>query len=128
LVYLGLIRFLVGAIDPSQQTPSLLEVFGRLGALYALLRSVLEELFTRGFLLGQLLRFTTSFRAQASVALLFACAHLPAWLALDGPSLAFLPSLIVLTLLGAVLGKMTRASNSIVPAIVLHWVNNLLAS
>ena len=37
-----------------------------------------------------------------------------------------MPSLIAVLVLGIVLGAVARASNNIVPAILLHFVNNLI--
>lgn len=99
----------------------------RFGTLYTLLNAALEELFVRGFLLGQLVRFMSSFRAQLCVALLFGLVHLPAWIGVDGIHIGLIPSFFMVTLLGVVLGGAARLSNSILPAIVVHFVNNLLA-
>jgi membrane protease YdiL (CAAX protease family) len=127
LVYLSLVALLVRATSPPGKMPGVFATFAQLQVLYMLLVVALEELLMRGFLLGQLVRFTTSFRAQACVAVLFALMHLPAWLALQGATIDLLPSMISLTVLGAVLGGVARASNSILPAIALHFANNMLA-
>jgi membrane protease YdiL (CAAX protease family) len=90
--------------------------------------TVLEELFWRGFLLGQLARHTTSRRAQLTVALLFAGMHLPGWIGRGGADPAVLvPMTIMLFLLGVVLGWVTRLSGSIHLAVLVHLGNNLLA-
>ena len=118
-----LLRATAEAEQPLAAGAALLQVH----TLYALLNAALEEVFVRGFLLGQLLRFTSSLRAQACVAVLFGLVHLPGWLGVDGVHIGLVPSLFMVTLLGAVLGGVARLSNSILPAIVLHFVNNLLA-
>jgi membrane protease YdiL (CAAX protease family) len=89
-------------------------------------KCTLEELLLRGFLLGQLVRFTSSLRAQAAVAVLFALMHVPGWLAMEGFQDWMPPSLLSLLVLGALLGGATRASNSILPAIALHFCANLV--
>jgi membrane protease YdiL (CAAX protease family) len=122
--YLLLVVALLRATaEPSQANAALLP----LGVLYMLLNAALEELFMRGFVLGQLVRFTSSLRAQACVALLFGLVHLPAWIGVSGIHIGLIPSFFMVTLLGAVLGGVTRLSSSIWPAIVVHFVNNLLA-
>jgi membrane protease YdiL (CAAX protease family) len=126
LVYLSLVTLLVTSNAPPRDTPSPFATLAQITVLSSMLACVLEELLMRGFLLGQLVRFTTSFRAQATVAVLFGLVHLPGWIALDGVSINLLPSTIMIMLLGAVLGGITRASNSILPAIVVHCANNFL--
>jgi membrane protease YdiL (CAAX protease family) len=117
---------LVTSAIPSGNTPSLFATLARVSVLSSLMASVLEELLMRGFLLGQLMRFTTSLRAQASVAILFALMHLPGWIALEGVSIDLVVSTLMIMVLGAVLGAVARASNSILPAIALHCANNFL--
>lgn len=92
-----------------------------------LLKAALEELLMRGFLLGQLVRFTSSFRAQAATAVLFTLMHIPSWVAVEHMGIELLPSTIAVLVLGLVLGAVARASNNVVPAIVLHFANNLVA-
>jgi len=53
---------------------------------------------------------------------------LPAWIALGGVHIGLLPMSISVFLLGLVLGISARASNSILPAIALHLVNNVVAA
>jgi membrane protease YdiL (CAAX protease family) len=127
LVYLSLVVLLLSATTPTDPAPRSLAALVSVTVLSSMLACVLEELLMRGFLLRQLVRFTTSLRAQALVAVLFAMMHLPAWIALDGVSINLLPSTIMILLLGAVLGGVARASNSILPAIFVHCANNLLA-
>jgi membrane protease YdiL (CAAX protease family) len=125
-VYLCLICLLVQSTAAPGDRPSVLGALGRVQTFYMLLKCTLEELLLRGFLLGQLVRFTSSLRAQALVASLFGLMHLPGWLALEGPQIWVLPSLISLMVLGAVLGGVARASNSILPAIVVHFAANMV--
>jgi membrane protease YdiL (CAAX protease family) len=126
-IYLSLVVLLASVTAPPRNAPSVLATLGRVETLYMLTAVALEELFMRGFLLRQLLRFTTSFRAQASVAVLFALMHLPGWLATQGARIEHVPGLILLTILGAVLGGITLASNGILLAVVVHFANNMVA-
>lgn len=127
VIYLALIVALMRATRPPEAGPADWGALAPLTVLYIALKAALEELFMRGFLLGQLVRFTTSFRAQACVAVLFALMHLPNWIAVQHMSTEqLLPSLIAVLVLGIVLGAVARASNNIVPSIVLHFVNNLI--
>lgn len=125
LAYLALVVALQLAMSPSRAvTPSALL---RPHSGYMLALAALEELLLRGFLLGQLLRFTSSLRAQTIVAVLYAAMHLPGWIALEGVGVSLVPQTLSVLLLGVVLGVLTRASRSILPAIVVHFVNNALA-
>lgn len=125
--YLALVSLLVRATAAPREPLEAGAALLRLGTLYLLLNAALEELFVRGFVLGQLVRFTSSFRAQACTALLFGLVHLPAWIGVDGVHIGLIPSFFMVTLLGAVLGGVARLSNSILPAIAVHFANNLLA-
>lgn len=126
-LYLALIVMLLGATTPPEAASAGWSGLAPLTVVYMVLKAALEELFMRGFVLGQLARFTTSFRAQASVAVLFALVHLPSWIAVEHMGTEqLLPSMIAVLVLGVVLGAVARASNNVVPAIVLHFVNNLL--
>lgn len=125
-VYLALIALLMRATTPPADEGALLATLAPLNLVYMLLKAALEELLMRGFLLGQLLRFMRSSRAQIVVAVLFALMHWPAWLAFQGIGIGLLPSTIVALALGTVLGIVARASNNIVPAAGVHFANNLL--
>lgn len=127
VAYLLLMGSLLALSTSAEERPTLLSLLASVSVVYQVCKVVLEELLLRGFLLGQLSRFTTAFRAQASVAVLFGLLHVPGWIALQGVTVGLIPSTIVLTLLGAVLGGVARASNSILPAIALHLANNLMA-
>jgi membrane protease YdiL (CAAX protease family) len=128
-IYFALIFMLLRATnaDASAAWVALERLSGApLQLVYMVLRAALEELLMRGFLLGQLVRLTSSVRAQVVVAVLFALMHVPAWIAMQGLDIGLVPSLIAVLVLGAVLGAVARASNNIAPAIVVHWANNLL--
>ncbi|HKO89679.1 MAG TPA: CPBP family intramembrane glutamic endopeptidase [Polyangiaceae bacterium] len=125
-IYLSLVGMLVTGTAPQSNRPDLFATLAQVSVLCSLLASVLEELLMRGFLLGQLMRFTTSLRAQAFVAILFGLMHLPGWIALEGVSIDLVPSTLMIMVLGAVLGGIACASRSILPAIFLHCANNFL--
>jgi membrane protease YdiL (CAAX protease family) len=97
------------------------------GSAYMIISIAFEEILMRGFLLNQLCRRMSSWLCQGIVAMLFAAMHLPGWIAMQGWSIELLPMSISLALLGLVLGIVARSSRSILPAIVLHCVNNVLA-
>jgi membrane protease YdiL (CAAX protease family) len=126
-VYLSLIGLLLHATAPPESGLGVWGAIARPHFFYLVVHCALEELLMRGCLLGQLERFTSSFRAQAYTAGLFALMHLPTWIVVDGMGIELLPSTIAALLLGVVLGAVARASNNIIPAIVLHVVNNLIA-
>jgi membrane protease YdiL (CAAX protease family) len=126
-IYLALIVMLLRANTPPEAASAAWAALAPLTVVYMVLKAALEELLMRGFLLGQLVRFTSSFRAQASVAVLFMLMHLPNWVAVEHLGIEqLLPSAIVVLVLGIVLGAVARASNNIIPAIVLHFLNNLI--
>lgn len=126
-VYLFSIALLLRATAPPESARGVRETIAQLRFVYLVVHCTLEELLMRGFILGQLVRFTSSFRAQSIVALLFAAMHLPAWIAVQGMGIELLPSTLAVLLLGVVLGAVARASNNITPAVLLHLANNLLA-
>lgn len=101
VTYMALVGMLVTATAAPGDRPKLLATLVQLPVLCSMLSAVLEELLMRGFLLRQLVRFTSSFRAQACVAVLFGLMHLPAWIALEGVSLDLLASTMMITVLGA---------------------------
>jgi membrane protease YdiL (CAAX protease family) len=127
LAYLALITFVQLSADPAAGSRSFSSALLQIHVFYMLLSIVLEELLMRGFLLGQFVRFMSSLRAQLLVALLFALMHLPGWIAMEGFSVGLVPMTISLFLLGLVLGLVVRTSGSVLPAIVLHSANNVIA-
>lgn len=128
VVYLGLVGLL--AFASAEKPPdggAFLRWLASLPALWMLILVVLEEVLWRGFLLGQLLRHVGPKKAQIAVALGFALMHLPGFIALQGLHVGLVPSTIVLTILGLVLGAVTRGTGSLWAAIAVHCANNLLA-
>lgn len=127
---LGYLGFIAGLLQVTAEPGAQSTVFAslwQLHALYMFALIVFEEVLMRGFLLGQLIRFTTSFRAQTWVAVLFVGMHLPSWIVFQGLHWGLLPSAVVVLLQGIVLGIVARSSRSILPAIAIHFANNILA-
>jgi len=124
--HLALITLVVRATTPPPDDAALAKTLAPLHIVYVASKAALEEIQLRGFLLGQLLRYMSSRRAQVCVAVLFMLMHWPSRLALDGFGIELLPLTIFTLLLGTVLGIVARASNNVIPAIGLHFANNLL--
>lgn len=129
IVYLALAGALSRAAAPGAASAarSIAEVLLAPSTLYLIVGVVLEELLMRGFVLGQLLRWHRPWRAQWATALLFAMMHLPGWIATDGLHAGLVPSTVVVASLGLVLALLRVRSRSLVPAVVVHAVNNLMA-
>lgn len=129
--YLALAALLARASAPDTAAEpsfaSLMRVVASIDGLRLLVGVVLEELLMRGFLLRQLLRRWSGGPAVLVVALLFAAMHLPAWIAMGGISMGVAVSFVVLFVMGLVLGALTWTSGSLWPAIVVHFINNVLA-
>jgi membrane protease YdiL (CAAX protease family) len=126
--WLGVAAFLASAsAEPGSTGRSLAGTLLPPRALAMLLGAGLEELLLRGFLLRQLLRRKGGLRAQLPVAALFAVMHLPGWIALGGLHAGLAVSALVLFVLGLVLGIVTRTTGSTLPAIAVHFANNVLA-
>ena len=125
-LYLTAIVLLLQNTAPPLDEAAKLAVLAPIHVTYLVLKAALEELLMRGFLLRQLVRFMSSRRALAYAVVLSAFMHWPAWLAFQGLGVELVPSTVVVLLLGAVLAWVTIASNSILPAIVVHVANNLI--
>jgi len=80
-----------------------------------ILAGFLEEMFFRGFLQGALERAGDVTRAVVITAIVFATLHLNPWW------------IIQITFLGLLLGIMTWRSGSILPAALVHGINNGMA-
>ncbi|MFA6242245.1 MAG: type II CAAX endopeptidase family protein [Candidatus Hydrogenedentales bacterium] len=92
------------------------------------LAPIVEEIFFRGFVFRKL-RDVLRFRpANLFSALLFASIHVPGWLYLQGFGAGFILSLVSVFIIGYVLGLLVERTNSLWPAIVMHFLNNLLWS
>lgn len=86
-----------------------------LGALIAIVVPVGEEVFFRGLVLGALRRMIHRHAAVALSAALFAAAHLQ--------PVEFLP----LVILGVILAYLYEATGSLVPGMIAHGLNNVVA-
>ncbi len=104
-------EFLIEAMEESLkiQSPSDLVII-----LFSavLLASVLEEMLFRGFLQVSLEQRLDVTRAVMSSAIIFAIVHMNPWWTIQ------------FTLFGIILGVMAWKSRSIIPAIVVHFINN----
>src|SRR5262249_42729090 len=129
--YLALAALLARASAPDGAAAPSLASLGRvvasLDGVWMLAGCVLEEMLMRGFLLRQLLRRWSGAPAVLVVAGVFAAMPLPAWIGAGGLSVGVAVSFAVLFILGLVLGALTLRSESLWPAIAVHFVNNVLA-
>lgn len=124
-LYLGT----VSAISVSQGQP----LIGQLAPwafLYLPLDAAVEEAFFRGFLLLHWLRGRRFAAANSVCALCFVLVHFRMFVALwaAGARFEIIPLGLSLFLLALALGDATRATRSIWLAVLLHTLNNILAS
>ena len=122
LVLTGGLQFLIGGGRSSHEAPP---VFPAL-ALNAV-NSTIEEISFRGFILGHLARRHPFWRANFLQAALFLLVHWLGWFSRGG-GWQVVPMSIMLTTFALVLGWTTRLSGSVWLAIVVHTINNVLAS
>jgi hypothetical protein len=87
-----------------------------------------EELLFRGFVLPKLNESLPFWPANLLQAALFAAIHWPNWLWVGGLHWSLVPPSISIFILGVLLGWLTRRTNSIWPAVVVHMVNNFIAA
>lgn len=97
----------------TMKEPTITE-FGRITALVALIPAICEETFFRGFLLQKIKKNNSDGLAILLSATIFSLCHFN--------PLAFIPFLVF----GFFLGTIYVYTNSIIPVIVLHFINNLL--
>jgi len=97
------------------------------GLVLAAVNATIEEVSFRGFILRQLAKRAPFWRANLFQSLLFILVHWPGWFA-HGPRWEILPMSIGLLLLALVLGWITRLTGSVWLAVVVHTINNLVAS
>jgi membrane protease YdiL (CAAX protease family) len=88
-----------------------------------MLQGAAQELQFRGLLLGSLERLTTPLVANVCQSVVFGLAHLA--IVYQGPIAPFVP---LTMLLGFVLGWVTKRTNSIWPAIVVHGVADVVVT
>jgi uncharacterized protein len=91
------------------------------------LTPVFEEWLFRGFVLTRLGENMPFWPANLLQALLFTLIHWPNWLWVGGFHWSLLTTSASILLLGLFFGWLTRRTNSIWPAVVMHFLNNFLA-
>jgi membrane protease YdiL (CAAX protease family) len=95
--------------------------------LIAVFYTMLEEVAFRGVLLRMLLRRHPAGRAILYSALAFGLFHLPAVFA-GRPLLATLGQVVWATLFGLFYGYLTFKTDSLFPAMIIHWLSNVFQS
>ncbi len=88
----------------------------------------IEELFFRGFVLPKLTETNRFWVSNLMQALLFVAVHWPNWLWTDGFQWSLFITSASIMLLALLLGWLTRRTNSIWPAVVVHIANNIIAA
>jgi len=100
-----------------------------LGALIAVSFSpIAEELLFRGYVLHKLEENLSFTKANLLQAFLFTAMHLPNWMWTGGWQISLVIISLGVFLVGLLLGWVRKRTNSIFPPIIVHIVNNLLAS
>jgi membrane protease YdiL (CAAX protease family) len=95
--------------------------------LIAVFYTMLEEVAFRGVLLRMLLRRHPAARAILYSALAFGLFHFPAVFA-GRPLLATLGQVVWATLFGLFYGYLTVETDSLFPAMIIHWLSNVMQS
>jgi membrane protease YdiL (CAAX protease family) len=95
--------------------------------LIAVFYTMLEEVAFRGVLLRMLLRQHPAGRAILYSALAFGLFHLPAVFA-GRPLLATLGQVVWATLFGLFYGYLSFKTDSLFPAMIIHWLSNVFQS
>ena len=101
------------------------EVWAAAAAIFV--SPIIEELFFRGFVLPQ---FETRFgfwKANLLQSALFVLVHWPNWIWVNGFQGWILVTSVSIFALGLFLGWVVKRTNSIWPAVALHFINNFLA-
>jgi membrane protease YdiL (CAAX protease family) len=124
-LYLGT----VSAISVSQGQP-LIGALAPWALLYLPLDAAVEEAFFRGFLLLHWARGRRFAAANSLCSLFFVLVHFRIFVGLwsSGARFELIPIALSLFLLALALGDATRATRSIWIAVLLHTLNNILAS
>lgn len=87
---------------------------------------LIEELTFRGFILEKLATTHKLWVAIVFQAFLFMLMHVPGWVMLRGLTPLFFKDLAGVFILGIIFGYIAKKSNSVLPAAVVHAINNLL--
>jgi membrane protease YdiL (CAAX protease family) len=94
----------------------------------ALFSSFVEELFFRGFVLGELSQRTRFSWANLGTSALFVAVHLPHWLWTRGASAAVAVDAAGLFGVSLVLGFVAHRTRSLWPAVAVHALSNALSA
>ncbi len=87
-----------------------------------------EEILFRGFVLPQLMDRMPFWKANIIQAILFTAMHWPNWIWVNGFQAWSIVTSVSIFILALFLGWLMRRTNSIWPPIVVHIINNFLAS
>ena len=87
-----------------------------------------EEILFRGFVLPQLMDCMPFWKANMIQAILFTAMHWPNWVWVNGFQIWIIVTSVSIFILALFLGWLLRRTNSIWPPIVVHIINNFLAS
>jgi|GEM_PF-5502913 len=90
------------------------------------LTPLLEEILFRGFLLPAFELYGSKIKANLVQAILFMLIHFY-WLVTDGFTLDVVARFATVFVIGLILGYVTQRSHSLLPAIWLHTLNNLVS-
>lgn len=85
---------------------------------------VMEEILFRGFIQNSLLKYFSFAKSNVIQAFLFMCAHF-AWIYFFGLTSGVIRNFASTFIVGLVLGFVTRKTNSILPGMFWHLVNNI---
>lgn len=90
--------------------------------------TLIEEVYFRGFLLNKFWQATGFWKANAASSALFALTHFPGWFALDrfATPLQLAVDALGIFVFGLVFGWVMKKTGSLLPAYLLHALNNLL--
>jgi len=101
-------------------------IFGTLASL--LFSPIFEELFFRGFVLPKMNESMRFWPANLVQTFLFTAIHWPNWLWVSGFRWGVVTTSVSIFLLGLLLGWLTRRTNSIWLAVIMHILNNFLSA
>ena len=87
-----------------------------------------EEILFRGFVLPQLMDCMPFWKANMIQAILFTAMHWPNWIWVNGFQAWIIVTSVSIFILALFLGWLLRRTNSILPPIVVHIINNFLSS
>jgi membrane protease YdiL (CAAX protease family) len=87
---------------------------------------IFEEVLFRGYVYQALRGHMRWFGAALISGFMFAAAHWPGWLFMQGPHIGLVAQTVSITIIGIVLAAAFERGQSLWPCIVLHTLNNVL--